>query len=55
MVKNDGGVYKDTEIMEKETIIARATECLEQEATAIRALVSRLGDAVEREVQAIRA
>ena len=40
--------------MEKETIIARATECLEQEATAIRALVSRLDESFVQAVQAIR-
>ena len=41
-------------MMEKETIIARATECLEQEATAIRALVSRLDESFVQAVQAIR-
>ena len=40
--------------MEKETIIARATECLEQEAAAIRALVSRLDESFVQAVQAIR-
>lgn len=40
--------------MEKETIIARATECLEQEATAIRALVFRLDESFVQAVQAIR-
>lgn len=39
--------------MEKETIIARATECLEQEAAAIRALVSRLDESFVQAVQAI--
>ena len=41
-------------MMEKETIIARATECLEQEAAAIRALVSRLDESFVQAVQAIR-
>ena len=41
-------------MMEKETIIARATECLEQEATAIRAMVSRLDESFVQAVQAIR-
>ena len=40
--------------MEKETIIARATECLEQEAAAIRAMVSRLDESFVQAVQAIR-
>ena len=40
--------------MEKETIIARATGCLEQEAAAIRALVSRLDESFVQAVQAIR-
>ena len=41
-------------MMEKETIIARATECLEQEAAAIRAMVSRLDESFVQAVQAIR-
>ena len=40
--------------MKEQAIIQRATECLEQEASAVRSLIARLGESFVRAVEAIR-
>ncbi len=54
MVKHDRGVYKYTIAMLESEIIKRATECLQCEAAAIKALIPRLDDSFLRAVQLIR-